>query len=245
MLPRDSSDSTSGALFLPLISNILNGEMERCRESFQITDPAMYPVMHLNVLYLRLLTKRTDPTIEPIDLLQPAVEIVQIFRNAGPVTPFNHHFATVAALTLVELRNVHGIEDGNQAIQYLTEGNAGRNTNNEGRDWYSAMMNLIMSKPGPRDKSSAKASRAGGKDGSSQGASLHHLADLATAEGDNRNDNQPSSSNNAANNTSQGQNGSEAKDDESAVAATPQQEKWDPSVLITTGYLCALASYLK
>lgn len=217
---------------MPIVSIILNGEMERCRESFQITDPAMYPVMHLNVLYLRLLTKRTDPTIEPIDLLQPAVEIVQIFRNAGPLTPFNHHFAAVAALTLVELRDVHGIEDGNQAIQYLTEGNAGRNISNEGRDWYSAIMNLIMSKT--LEKSSTKKSR-GGKGGSAQGASLHHLADLATAEGDNRNENQQSS---------QGQNAGEGKEDESAVTAL-QQDKWDPSVLITNGYLCALASSLK
>lgn len=74
-----------------------------------------------------------------------------------------------------------------------------------------------------------------GQDGSStQGASLHHLADLATAEGDNRSENQQSNS--AA------EDNKESKKDEKAKASA--EKTWDPVDLMRAGYLHVLGNHL-
>lgn len=226
VLPRGSSSETTAyaAQSMTVFSQILNGEMERCRESFHITDYSMYPIMHLHVLYYRLLIKRIDPTVEPVDLLPSAIQIAEILRTANPVTPFNHHFAAVAAITLVELRDVHGMVDETApAIQWLTEANAGRNVGNDGKDWYSTMLNLISG-----SKTLALTAATARQDESSAlGASLHHLADLATAAGDRV-------------------DGKQASTGEGAVEVTKKEDGnvWDPSVLLRSGYLCVFAGYV-
>lgn len=196
----------------------------------------MFNILYLHVLCLRLTIKRTDPTVKPSELLQIATETMKILRDEYTPTPFNHHFATVAAFTLVDLRDICGKEEANGAIQTLIDGKAGRNVSTPGRDWHSAMMNVITKKSG--DPTSSQP----GQDGSSsQGGGLRHLADLAIAE-----DGRPEAQ--AAASSTAGQTQSASGDAETGNGEDGENdvlpESYDPGELIRSGYLYSLASYL-
>lgn len=218
------------------ISRLLLAMMERCRETMDIAGQDMFHILHLHILCLKLTIRRIDPTVKPSELLRIVTETIRIFRDEYVPTPFNHHFAALAAFTLVDLRDVCGKEEANEGIQVLVNGSAGRNANNPGGDWHSAMMNLVEKKSG--DASSSQP----GQNGSSHGASLQHLADVATAE-ECKAEAQASTSSTTSN--SQNAGGGDAENVNAAdVGEDVFPANYDPGNLIRKGYLNVLTSYL-
>ncbi|KAI9834075.1 MAG: hypothetical protein M1819_003360 [Sarea resinae] len=188
----------------PLIGKLLHGEIERFRESVDALLPSL-PLVHLSYWHVRLLTVRHTLTSEPHDLLAPALRMAAILDSPNtPVTPLNHHFAALTALTLAELADIpetkegawNGIKDLVDALD-MQRGYASPSAAGVGAEdalvawgWDSAIRDLIVRKKtqvqqqgggGPSSSSSAAALSNSSSSGASRGG-LQHLADLAVGE---------------------------------------------------------------
>ncbi|KZF21047.1 hypothetical protein L228DRAFT_248804 [Xylona heveae TC161] len=161
----------------PLIGKLLNGEIERFRESI---DPVIGSLNLVNLCYwhVRLLMKRHSPTSEPLDLLAPAERMAAILNsNTTTITPLNHHFAALATLTLVQLADIpetsrgawKGIEDLHEAL----DKRRGFSAREDSTGWDSAIRDLILKKKHQK--------QTGGSGPLANHAGLQHLADLAVS----------------------------------------------------------------
>lgn len=179
-----------------LIATLLTGELERFRESFpHALTPVHLPLLHLAYFHVRLLMKRHAPGTTTDELLQPALQTANILSiNPGLVTPLTHHFAAVAAVTLIELRDERSEKDAESGIALLLDyvNSLGRPSPppDAPKDWYSVVSETLIRRDRANSNAEGKATanrvRA---DRLSLGAdaqeisrgSLQHLADLATA----------------------------------------------------------------
>ncbi|KAK5113376.1 hypothetical protein LTR62_003476 [Meristemomyces frigidus] len=135
-----------------LLGLTLAGEIDRFRESVESVWGSLN-LVHLSYHHCHLLIKRLNPQTEPNELVGHAVKVATVLNSrATPVTPLNHHFAALAAMTLCELCDVPRTRDEalkglDLMIEALTEGRglAGRE---KGEGWDEAIRELVTAKKG-------------------------------------------------------------------------------------------------
>lgn len=133
-----------------LLGLTLAGEIDRFRESVESVWGSLN-LVHLSYHHCHLLIKRLNPTTEPTEMVGHAVKVATVLNSRmTPVTPLNHHFGALSAMTLCELCDVtktraealRGLE---QMVECLGEGRglAGRQ---ESEGWDGAIRELVVQK---------------------------------------------------------------------------------------------------
>jgi hypothetical protein len=133
-----------------LLNLTLAGEIDRFRESVESVWGSLN-LVHLSYHHCHLLIKRLNPTTEPSELVGHAVKVATVLNSRlTPVTPLNHHFGALAAMTLCELCDVaetraEATRGLDQLIECLGEGRglAGRM---ESEGWDGAVRELVKAK---------------------------------------------------------------------------------------------------
>ncbi|KAH9818959.1 GAL4-like Zn(II)2Cys6 (or C6 zinc) binuclear cluster DNA-binding domain [Teratosphaeria destructans] len=91
-----------------LLGLTLAGEIDRFRESVESVWGSLN-LVHLSYHHCHLLIKRLNPQTEPTELVGHAVKVATVLNSRlTPVTPLNHHFGALAAMTLCELCDSEG-----------------------------------------------------------------------------------------------------------------------------------------
>lgn len=209
--PAELMSSTSRAA--PIITLAVLGEIDRFRESVESQLMGPPNLVHLSYWHVRLLVLRLTSSTAPHELLAPATKMASILNSMHTtITPLNHHFAALAAMTLVELCEFEETRaSAEKAIRDIVEAlgmRRGLMSREDSAGWDSAIRELVTRK---------RSSRTGGDDAARPGSGLQHLADAAVSSG-------PGGGESAS-----------AKDKES-------KKEWDPSTTTRTGYLAALVS---
>jgi hypothetical protein len=162
-----------------LLGLTLAGEIDRFRESVESVWGSLN-LVHMSYHHCHLLIKRLSPTTEPSELVGHAVKVATVLNSRlTPVTPLNHHFGALAAMTLCELCDVpktrsEAMKGLEQLAQCLGEGR-GLAGKSESEGWDGAIRELVKKK---RDKmlqygdggllglaDAAASSSGGGEDG--------------------------------------------------------------------------------
>lgn len=165
----------------PIISLTILGEIDRFRESVEWLLLSAPNLVHLAYWHVRLLILRLTASSTPHELLAPATRMASILNSAHTtITPLNHHFAALSALTLVQLCEFdetrstaeRGIEDIVQALGTRR----GLMSREDSTGWDSAIRDLVMRRTGQVD--SLTGERLMGS--LSAIAGLQHLADVAS-----------------------------------------------------------------
>lgn len=133
-----------------LLGLTLAGEIDRFRESVESVWGSLN-LVHLSYHHCHLLIKRLNPTTEPSELVGHAVKVATVLNSRRtPVTPLNHHFGALAAMTLCELCDVpktrpEAMKGLQQMAESLDEGRglAGK-SGSEG--WDGAVRELVGKK---------------------------------------------------------------------------------------------------
>ncbi|KAK5163891.1 Glucose-responsive transcription factor [Saxophila tyrrhenica] len=133
-----------------LLGLTLAGEIDRFRESVESVWGSLN-LVHLSYHHCHLLIKRLNPTTEPVEMVEHAVKVATVLNSRmTPVTPLNHHFGALAAMTLCELCDVpktraEALRGLDQLSEALGEGRglAGK-TESEG--WDGAVRELVNRK---------------------------------------------------------------------------------------------------
>ncbi|KAF2772382.1 hypothetical protein EJ03DRAFT_266878 [Teratosphaeria nubilosa] len=133
-----------------LLGLTLAGEIDRFRESVESVWGSLN-LVHLSYHHCHLLIKRLNPQIEPTELVGHAVKVATVLNSRlTPVTPLNHHFGALAAMTLCELCDVpktrsEALKGLEQMQECLGEGKglAGRM---ESEGWDGAVRELVAGK---------------------------------------------------------------------------------------------------
>ncbi|CAD0115362.1 unnamed protein product [Aureobasidium uvarum] len=205
-----------------LLGLTLAGEIDRFRESVESVWGSLN-LVHLSYHHCHLLIKRLNPTTEPTELIGHAVKVATVLnQRQTPITPLNHHFAALAAMTLCELVDIEktrseairGLEQISEALGF-GRGLAGHE---KSTGWDSAIRDLIVQK---RNKLQ---SILGGIEQLPPG--LQHLAHAHAGEGGNGTLTPSSAQGNVAATSVAGENG--------------RPGKFDPTMLTRYGYLTAL-----
>ncbi|KEQ60236.1 uncharacterized protein M437DRAFT_54913 [Aureobasidium melanogenum CBS 110374] len=133
-----------------LLGLTLAGEIDRFRESVESVWGSLN-LVHLSYHHCHLLIKRLNPTTEPTELIGHAVKVATVLNmRQTPITPLNHHFAALAAMTLCELVDIEktraeairGLEHISEALGF-GRGLAGHE---KSTGWDSAIRDLIVQK---------------------------------------------------------------------------------------------------
>lgn len=205
-----------------LLGLTLAGEIDRFRESVESVWGSLN-LVHLSYHHCHLLIKRLNPTTEPTELIGHAVKVATVLnQRQTPITPLNHHFAALAAMTLCELVDIEktraeairGLEQISEALGF-GRGLAGHE---KSTGWDSAIRDLIVQK---RNKLQLI---LGGVEQLPPG--LQHLAHASAGEGGNGTLTPSSAQGNVAATSVAGENG--------------RPGKFDPTMLTRYGYLTAL-----
>lgn len=158
-----------------LLGLTLAGEIDRFRESVESVWGSLN-LVHLSYHHCHLLIKRLHPQTEPSELVGHAVKVATVLNSRlTPVTPLNHHFGALAAMTLCELADVRETRD--EAARGLTEmvealgGGRGLAGKQESEGWDGAVRELVVRK---RERMLAEGVDGGG------GPALQSLANAAT-----------------------------------------------------------------
>lgn len=163
-----------------LLGLTLAGEIDRFRESVESVWGSLN-LVHLSYHHSHLLIKRLNPVTEPTELISHALKVATVLnQRQTPITPLNHHFAALSAMTLCELVDIpktridalKGLENLSEALG-LGRGLAGHQ---ESSGWDSAIRELVLQK---RSRLQAPGSGPGVSEGSVGGGGLQHLADVA------------------------------------------------------------------
>lgn len=133
-----------------LLGLTLAGEIDRFRESVESVWGSLN-LVHLSYHHCHLLIKRLNPTTEPTEMVGHAVKVATVLNSPStPVTPLNHHFGALAAMTLCELCDVSKTRaEAAKGLEHLVEalgegrGLAGK-TDSEG--WDGAIRELVVRK---------------------------------------------------------------------------------------------------
>lgn len=241
MAPSSSSSS--------LINKLLAGEMERFRESVDSIIGSLSTV-HLAYWHIRLLMKRHSPSSEPVDLLGPAEIIARILNSDSvPLTPLSHHFAALAAQTLVELVDIPDCRDA--AWQGIRELQDALNLSHYPRGdetragWLATIRELLASKSQQQKQQQPPGASSGGERSSAvpnQG-SLQHLADLAVGESENGVSGLASSTSAHAGAGGGAETGQqEGPPPQKSPTSVPEADSSDFAGLTRMGYLTALSA---
>lgn len=205
-----------------LLGLTLAGEIDRFRESVESVWGSLN-LVHLSYHHCHLLIKRLNPTTEPTELIGHAVKVATVLnQRQTPITPLNHHFAALAAMTLCELVDIdktraeaiRGLEHISEALGF-GRGLAGHE---KSTGWDSAIRDLIVQK---RNKLQLI---LGGIEQLPPG--LQHLAHASAGEGGNGTLTPSSAQGNVAATSVAGENG--------------RPGNFDPTMLTRYGYLTAL-----
>lgn len=162
--------NAQGANLLPVIKTLLDGELQRYRETMSdsLTRNSA-PIVFLTFWHLRLLMKsslQTTDDAERAELINQATPCVSVLAEVRHRSPLDHHFSGLAVMVLREL---HGIES--------TREEAERNLkimldiHSSATNWNAAVRESIN-----RTLSNSANSHA-----TTAAQGLQHLADLATA----------------------------------------------------------------
>ncbi|KAK0708123.1 hypothetical protein B0H67DRAFT_603177 [Lasiosphaeris hirsuta] len=169
--PRvDFSSEGSGAF----VASLINMAMQEFRWQFpDDLDEAHLPVLHLAYWHLHLLTDLVSPTSQSAKMLHDCRNIVRLLSsNPHLLSPLNHHFVSLAALSLIELTKVDSTRD--EAARLVKEILESRIAPSP---WNAAVREKITEKSRPLT-GTGTASGLGALVG---GGNLQQLADLATA----------------------------------------------------------------
>ncbi|GAM84310.1 hypothetical protein ANO11243_023040 [Dothideomycetidae sp. 11243] len=134
-----------------LLGMTLAGEIDRFRESVQSVWGS-FNLVHLCYHHSHLLIKRLNPTTEPTELIEHALKVATVLnQRQTPLTPLNHHFGALSAMTLCELVDVPRTRaDALKGLDQLAEalglgrGLAGHPSQSTG--WDEAVRDLVKSK---------------------------------------------------------------------------------------------------
>lgn len=133
-----------------LLGLTLAGEIDRFRESVESVWGSLN-LVHLSYHHCHLLIKRLNPTTEPVELIEHAVKVATVLNSRlTPVTPLNHHFGALAAMTLCELCDVpkvraKALRGLDQMVECLGEGR-GLAGKQESEGWDGAIRELVVKK---------------------------------------------------------------------------------------------------
>lgn len=133
-----------------LLGLTLAGEIDRFRESVESVWGSLN-LVHLSYHHCHLLIKRMNPTTEPSELVGHAVKVATMLNSRlTPVTPLNHHFGALAAMTLCELcdvakTRVEAVKGLEQMAECLGAGR-GLAGNLESEGWDGAVRELVTRK---------------------------------------------------------------------------------------------------
>ncbi|KAF2172848.1 hypothetical protein M409DRAFT_16805 [Zasmidium cellare ATCC 36951] len=133
-----------------LLGLTLAGEIDRFRESVESVWGSLN-LVHLSYHHCHLLIKRLSPDTEPTELVGHAVKVATVLNSRlTPVTPLNHHFGALAAMTLCELSEVpktrfEAIKGLDHLAEALGEGR-GLAGKLESEGWDGAVRDLVKKK---------------------------------------------------------------------------------------------------
>ncbi|KAB8345906.1 hypothetical protein FH972_022961 [Carpinus fangiana] len=158
----------------PIITLTILGEIDRFRESVESQLMGPPNLVHLSYWHVRLLVLRLTSNTAPHELLAPATKMASILNSMHTtITPLNHHFAALAAMTLVELSEFDETRTAAEtAIRDIVEALGARRglmSREDSTGWDSAIRELVVRKRGARTGDDAP-----------PGSGLLHLADAAT-----------------------------------------------------------------
>lgn len=133
-----------------LLTLTLAGEIDRFRESVEGVWGSLN-LVHLSYHHVHLLIKRLNPLTEPDELIGHAVKVAAVLNSRQtPLTPLNHHFAALSAMTLCELCDVRKTRA--QAIKGLVDlrtclgGGLGLAGFEGSEGWDGAVRELVVNK---------------------------------------------------------------------------------------------------
>lgn len=133
-----------------LLTLTLAGEVDRFRESVESVWGSLN-LVHLSYHHIHLLIKRLNPLSEPSEMVGHAVKVATVLNSrATPLTPLNHHFAALSAMTLCELASIRKTRD--QAVRGLQElrsclgGGRGLAGFEGSEGWDGAVRDLVVQK---------------------------------------------------------------------------------------------------
>lgn len=161
--PRVLSPDSGAA---PILSSFFNLSIELFREVLpQSITPSTHPILHMVYWHCRLLAYLFQTNANSSDILWPCKETVGLLlTNTQLLSPLNHHFFCLTALSLVELVRVEKTrEEATFPLRQLLDSNLAPST------WDAVIRDHISEHIRP---STAQATA---------NQSLQHLADLATA----------------------------------------------------------------
>lgn len=133
-----------------LLGLTLAGEIDRFRESVESVWGSLN-LVHLSYHHCHLLIKRLNPITEPVELIEHAVKVATVLNSRlTPVTPLNHHFGALAAMTLCELCDIpkvraEALRGLDQMVECLGEGR-GLAGKQESEGWDGAIRELVVKK---------------------------------------------------------------------------------------------------
>lgn len=133
-----------------LLGLTLAGEIDRFRESVESVWGSLN-LVHLSYHHCHLLIKRLNPETDPLDLVGHAVKIATVLNSRlTPVTPLNHHFGALSAMTLCELCDVPRTRaEAHRGLEHLGEAlGTGRGLagNQDSVGWDGAIRELVLRK---------------------------------------------------------------------------------------------------
>jgi len=142
---------SAGNSAAPIISTTILGEIDRFRESIESMLLGNPNLVHLCYWHVRLLVLRLTSSTTPHDLVEPAARMANILNSAHTtITPLNHHFAALAAMTLCELHEFEETrskaEDGINDIVEALGSHRGLMSKENGTGWDSAISQLVKGK---------------------------------------------------------------------------------------------------
>lgn len=163
----------------PIITTTVLGEVDRFRESVESVLLGAPNLVHLCYWHVRLLTLRLTSSTPPHELLIPAMRMANILNSSyTTITPLNHHFAALAALTLCELADLEETRQGaTKGIEYIVEAlgsKRGFSLREDSAGWDSAIRELVTRRRAQGTAAAATDRRIG-----ETTAGLQHLADAA------------------------------------------------------------------
>ncbi|KAI9805989.1 MAG: Glucose-responsive transcription factor [Phylliscum demangeonii] len=168
-----------------LVTKLLRGETERWREGISTEALKSSTTLQLAYLHVTLLVAHSKPTTEPSEMLSWCVQMTNLLRSSStPITPLHHHFASMAAATLIGLADVaETSEDALSALSAVREAldrwRIVMPPHGEGSGWEGVIRELVLRKqPRQQTQQHPQQEQTAHAAENPQGG-LQHLADLA------------------------------------------------------------------